>query len=147
MATRPNGNRDLSPDHHVARYCRPRDIANGIPRENAFVLRPNEAYLSTNWLEHCHESNRSIQVSGVHRALTGKGFRITSSGAFAVLNAGATAAACREERSLAIRLIRLGESRDPSHTGIYGYEAGDTDTARTLAQSVQEVYPAAVNLP
>ena len=145
MATGPDGSRNLSPSHHVARYCRPRDIANGMPRENAFMLRNNEAYLSTNWLEYFHESNRNIQISGVHQALTGKQFRVARSGEFAILNVGAATAACQEERDLEIRFVRLGESRDPSHTGIYGYAVGDTDTARTLAKSVLEVHPAAAN--
>lgn len=33
--------------HHIARHCRARDMVNGMPRENAFRLRPGEEYLST----------------------------------------------------------------------------------------------------
>ena len=142
MAQRPDNSHDLSPNYHVARYCRPRDIADGIPRENAFILRSDETYLSTNWLEYFHESDRNVQIAGVNQALTDKRFRVANSGAFAVLNVGAAIVACWEERNLEIRFTRLGESGDPTHTGIFGYTVEDTDTAATLARQVREVYPA-----
>ncbi len=130
--------------HHVARHCRARDMADGIPRENAFRLRQGEEFLSTNWLEHFHGSDRQVQIAGAQQALTDKGFRIRRNAAFAVLNVGAAMTACQSELNVNIRIAALGESRDPSHTGIFGYSANDTDVAAVLARQVklEEVYPA-----
>ena len=45
---------------------------------------------------------------------------------------------------MALRFVVLGESHDPSHTGIYGYTEHNAKTAAVLAKSVNpdEVYPA-----
>ena len=133
----------LSKHHHVARYCRVRDMVNGVPQENAFRLRPGEEYLSTNWLEHFHEFERPAQIAGVLQALSDKGFRASRTASFAVLNVGATVNACKSSLNLDIQIVALGESHDPSHTGIFGYTAEDTDTAAALAGQVRQVHPAA----
>lgn len=127
--------------HHVARYCRARDMVNGLPQENAFRLRSGEEYLSTNWLEHFHGSDRQVQIAGVRTALTGKGFQIRPGTAFAILNVGAATTACKADLNVDIQFTVLGESHDPSHTGIFGYTAEDTDTAAVLAKLAREVYP------
>ena len=134
---------EIAPAHHVARYCRGRDIRNdGTVSPVAFELRPGEAYLSTNWLEYFHENDRQAQISSVRQALTGKGFRVRANGAFAILNVGGATSTVRKTRNLAISFISLGESHDPSHTGIFGYTTDDTDTAATLAHLAGEVYSA-----
>ena len=138
------GRRELAPSHHVARYCRPRDVRDdGAVSPAAFELRPGEAYLSTNWLEYFHDSDRQSQISGVRRALADKGFRIRPSAAFAVLNVGEATTACQTDLNGNIRFIALGESHDPSHTGIFGYTMDDTNIAAVLAKMVREVHPAA----
>lgn len=130
--------------HHIARHCRARDMINGMPRENAFRLRPGEEFLSTNWLEYFHDSDRQVQIVEVHQALSDKGFRVGRNAAFAILNVGVAIAACKRSLNLDIQVIALGEARDPSHTGIYGYSTEDTDVAALLAASVDpnEVHPA-----
>ena len=105
--------------HHVARYCRGRDMANGIPRENAFRLRPGEEYLSTNWLEHFHDADRQAQIAGVRQALSDKGFRVRSSAVFAVLNVGAATTACKNDLSLDIQIAALGEAHPTRPTLAY----------------------------
>lgn len=140
------GRRALADSQHVARYCRPRDIgSDGIPIPTAFRLRPGEEYLSTNWLEYFHDSERSTQINGVRRALSGKGFRVSRNAAFAVLNVGSTTAQCGNTLNIDIQFVALGESHDPSHTGIYGYVAQNAAVAELLAGLVnpREVYPAA----
>lgn len=107
------------------------------------MLRPNEEYLSTNWLEYFHDSDRQSQIVGVHQALTDKGFRVSPTGSFAVLNVGSTVPTVRQARDLKIRFVNFGEPHDPSHTGIFGYNAEDTDTAVALARLAREVHPAA----
>ena len=96
LAQRQPGRRELAPTHHVARYCRPRDIGmDGQLIETAFTPRPGEAYLSANWLEHFHDSDRAAQIAGVRRALTAKGFQLRRAARFAVLNVGDAVATCR----------------------------------------------------
>ncbi len=136
--------RTLASSDHVARYCRRRDIANGIVARTAFLLRPNERYLSTNRLEHFHDSDRQFQIAGVRQALTDKGFQVRPTAYFAALNVGVAVAVCKNALNLDIQILTLGESQDPSHTGIYGYSPEDTAAAAVLARSVStnEVYPA-----
>ncbi len=131
--------------HHIARHCRARDMVNGIPRENAFRLRPGEEYLSTNWLEHFHESHRQTQIAGVRQALADKNFRVGRTASFAVLNVAAAVNTCKGGLNLDIEIVALGEPHDPSHAGIFGYTEYNTDVAALLAQSVvpNEIYPAA----
>ena len=111
--------------------------------DSAFELRPGEEYLSTNWLEYFHDSDRDIQISGVRQALADKGFRTGRNSYFATLNVGVSVAACGDILNLNIQFIALGEAHDPSHTGIYGC-AGNVRAAAVLAQSVNpnEIYPA-----
>ena len=139
------GRRELEPSHHVARYCRRRDIRNdGAVSPAAFEMRPGEPYLSTNWLEYFHDSDRQSQIAGVRQALADKNFRVSRTGAFAVLNVGAAVSACKAGLNRQIEIIALGEAHDPSHTGIFGYTEYDPDIAARLATSVNsnEIYPA-----
>ena len=111
---------------------------------DAFILREQEAYLSTNWLEHFHPADRSVQLAGVRQTLRDKGFRVARAGHFVALNVGDAIDHCRQQLSMEIRFVRLGEPHDPSHTGIYGLETNVARAARILSQSVRpaEVYPA-----
>ena len=140
MASQPIGERTLQPAHNVARYCGPRRIANGVPLYDAFLLRDGESFLSANWLEYFHPSDRQFQMSGVRNTLANKGFRINSNGGFAVLNVGITTQQIRRAR---LRFALLGQTSDPSHAGIFGYRYGDTDTAKALVRLVREMHPAA----
>ena len=88
MASPASTTRLLRPEHHVARYCRPRTITNGIISREAFLLREGEQFLSANWLEHFHVLDRQIQVSGVRASLARKNFSVNPNGRFAVLNVG-----------------------------------------------------------
>ncbi len=145
MVQENSGRRELEPTHHVARHCRRRDIrGDGRVSPAAFALRAGEEYLSTNWLEHFHDTDRPSQIAGVQRALTDKGFRVRRSASFAVLNAGVSIAMCQDNLNLEIQFVALGEAHDPSHTGIYGYTAHNAAVATLLATLVNpdEVYPA-----
>ncbi len=108
------------------------------------MLREGETYLSANWLEHFHPSDRDIQISGVRQTLLDKGFRVARTGHFGVLNVGDAVDRCRQRLDLEVQFISLGEAHDPSHTGIYGLAADKARAAQVLAQSVSpaEVYPA-----
>ena len=137
MVQSQSGYGELSGRHSVARYCRPRALlSDGRPARAAFLLRPGEAYLSTNWLEYFHAADRPAQLDGVRQALAGKGFRMSRAARFAVLNVGAAADRCRDLLDAPLRFIALGEPHDPSHTGIYGYTAHHTAVAAALAGAV-----------
>ena len=146
MASRLHRPIALPPEHHVARYCRPRWVVQGIVSRDAFLLREEEDFLSTNWLEYFHNSDRPLQISGVRVSL-GQKFRLDPNGRFAVLNTGE--AANRVERSQGVRLSFqvLGQASDPSHAGIFGYgsttvDSNANDIALILARSVRELHPA-----
>ena len=147
MASPAPTTRMLSPEHHVGRYCRPRTITNGIISRDAFLLREREQFLSANWLEHFHESDRQIQVSGVRASLAGKNYDVNPNGKFAVLNAGFAGQRIRQVHGVRLLFQLLGQASDPSHAGIFGYgppsvDPKGYDIAQSLAESVQEEYPA-----
>ena len=116
--------------------------------ETAFTPRPGETYLSANWLEHFHDSDRPAQIAGVRRALTAKGFQLRRAARFAVLNVGDAIATCRASCPDAnLRIVVLGETHDPSHAGIYGVAPpNNVAVAALLAAAVapDDVYPAII---
>ena len=144
MVQRPIGRRQLPNSHHVARHCRRRDLMDdGSLSATAFRLRPGEEYLSTNWLEFFHNSDRQLQMTGVRQALADKGFRFNRSSFLAVLNVGTGIAACQDQLIDTVRFIVLGERHDPSHTGIYGCTTQRAAAALAESVSPNEIYPAA----
>ena len=132
--------RDLGPEYHVARYCSPRHIAEGLTSYEAFLLRQGETFLSTNWLEYFHDSDRHIQMFGIRQALSSKGFRVGRNGALAVLNVGYSIS---QVQQAALRFTLLDQARDPSHVGVFGYRPIDADVALALSESVRELHPTA----
>ena len=136
----------LSPQHNVARYCRRRWLVHGGVSRDAFLLREGEPYLSTNWLEHFHQSDRQAQLYGIRAALASK-FKMEADGRFAILNVGYAIDRIMRLHSVPLRFRVLGQAHDPSHTGIFGYGSAivdpkANDVARSLAGSVRELHPA-----
>ena len=136
----------LSSQHNVARYCRRRWIMHGGVSRDAFLLREGESYLSTNWLEHFHESDRQAQLTGIRDALASK-FTMDADGRFAILNVGHAIHRIMSWHGVQLRFQALGQAHDPSHTGIFGYgpatvDPKANDVARSLAASVRELHPA-----
>ena len=108
-------------------------------------MRPSEPCLSTNWLEHFHPAERDSQIAGVLAALSRK-LALSRTGKVAALNVGNSTAVCQRRAGVSIRFVILDDSRDPSHTGIFGYSE-PTQNARVatlLANSVRpdDLYPA-----
>ena len=139
MAFQLTEGRSLSFEHNVARYCGPRNIVNGMPIPEAFNLRTGEAFLSTNWLEHFHPSDRQLQVSGVRRTLEGKGFRVNRNGGFAILNVGV---ATKSVSTASLNFVLLRQTNDPPHVGVFGIPEDHADIAVALAKSVRELHSA-----
>lgn len=141
MAYQLTGENNLLPEHNVARYCGPRKIINGTVAYDVFLLRANENFLSTNWLEYFHPADRQFQVVAVRNALEGKGFRVNRNGCFAILNVGAAVQQVFNDCNVLLNFTPLGQAGDPSHTGIFGYRIDDTDVAESLAKLVREIHP------
>ena len=59
------------PDH-IARFCRPLQVADGQIQATAFMLRSNEEYLSVNWLEYLNCSNRDHEINEIRNVHSAK---------------------------------------------------------------------------
>jgi hypothetical protein len=134
-----SGQRILSHQRDVARHCRKRDIGeDGLPSEDAYLIRADrgESFLSTNWCEYFHLSDRQTQIDGVITSLRAK--RTVRSGEFIViLNVGVAITSCASCLGVTLQFTVLGEPGDPSHTGIFGYtEVNNAGIALVLASSV-----------
>ncbi len=137
---------DRLPDaHHVARYCSPRQVENGVPRWLAFRPRPGDEYLSVNWLEFLEAGDLSTAV-GEMRVLFGGAFQLRTSGRFVVLNVGDVGAAVRDATGRPVHAEHRPTDQNPSHSGVVGYSAEDTAVAHAIAEIVmsEDVYPAVV---
>ena len=100
---------------HVARYCPPSTVEDGVPTSNSFRLRANEEYLSVNWIEHSGR-HMPTAVDTVRVAFQNKGYSLRRNGRFAVLNVGQIVSTVRA--ALSLRVEHMPECDDPSHSGI-----------------------------
>ena len=141
---------DQIPDgDHVSRLCGGSHMReDGTVSASAFKLRPGEAYLSINWLEHLALPDRQAEIAEVRRVLAAKR-AIGPTARLAILNVGIACKAVRlngpDQRLL--RLLHEPEvdsnrPADPSHSGIYGVSEDDNTVPVLLAASIQSVYPA-----
>jgi hypothetical protein len=109
------------------------------------MLKPQERYLSTNWLECTGAPSRADQVATIRQHLTSKGMTLPASGGLAVLHLQTMIDHVRAQAPDARTLAAHHEPilpYDPSHAGIYGYVADDQLIADLIAQVVQEVHKA-----
>jgi hypothetical protein len=129
---------------HVCRLCGPSKCIDGQPLGAAFMPRPHEPYLSTNWLEWTAAPTRADQLEVIRRYLTGKGMALPANGRLAVLHLQSVIGCVRSKTpdARAITAHHEPEPSDPTHSGIYGYAADDHLIADLIAQVVQEVYKA-----
>ena len=130
---------ELESHNSVARHCRRRDVGNdGVPPPDVFLVRDGEPYLSTNWCEYFHPSDRRVQVDGIVDSLRKK--RTVKRGdGIIVLRVGPAIDACRTSLDIDLQFWVLGEFDDPSHTGIFGlFDEYKARIAHTLAMSVNE---------
>ena len=130
---------------HLARYCSPRQVENGVPRWLAFRPRPGDEYLSVNCLEFLEAGDLSAAV-GEMRVVFGGTLRLRASGRFVVLNVAEVGAAVRDATGRSVHAEHRPTEQNPSHSGIVGYSAEDTTVAQAIAEIVmsEDVYPAVV---
>ena len=134
----------LPDEHHVARYCKPSDLVDGIPLPKAFELKKDEEYLSVNWLEYFGESDLNAAVERVRKAFRNNHYQVRQNAGFAVLDVGAAKSALREHTKSEPTVKHLPSRNDPSHAGIFGSTPDNFTVTAELALLVtsENVHPA-----
>jgi hypothetical protein len=129
---------------HVCRLCGETKCPDGQPFGAAFMPRPDEPYISTNWLECTGAPSREDQLTVIRQHLTNKGRKLPTNGYLAVLHLQTVIDHVRSSAPDARMLTAHHEPEpcDPTHSGIYGYTADDQLIADLIAQVVQEVHKA-----
>ena len=129
---------DRLPDaDHIARYCAPRQVENGLPRWGAFQPRAGEGHLSVNWLEYFGNRDLTAAVDAM-REVFGATFNLRRNGCFAVLNVGDVTRRIQDTTNRSVRAEHLPNDDNPSHAGLVGYSHDDTEVARAIAEMVQQ---------
>lgn len=137
---------DVIPDaDHVARYCPASCVDGNEIQPTAFRLRrPQETYLSVNWLESLKLQNRADEVAALQKILATK-LTIGSRARIAVLNVGNTRAHVRGQspNNHNLPVLHEPEDADPSHSGIHDIDLdNETMISELIAQTVLEAHPA-----
>jgi hypothetical protein len=130
---------------HVCRLCGATKCdESGRPVGDAFMLRPADAYLSTNWLECTGAATPADQIAIIRRHLTDKGMKLPTNACLAVLHLQTVIDHVRSwsTDARAITARHEPEPLDPSHSGLYGYTAEDQLIADLIAQVISEVHRA-----
>ena len=106
--------------HHVARYCKPTAVQDGILLPEAFIPRNREEYISVNWLEYFSGTrNKSEQVNRIRSDIQESGsLRLAASGKFAVLNVGKTKEHILNALYISLTIEHQPLDNNPSHGGI-----------------------------
>ena len=125
---------DPIPDEdHVARYCSPARVEDGVPLAAAFRMRPTERYLSVNWLEYWESPSMSEALDLVKRDFA---LRISGAGRFAVLNVSDAKETIEWATHRPASVTHQPTVRMRSHAGVFGYSSDDLAVAAELAASV-----------
>lgn len=137
---------DINDNHHVARYCKSRDVENELPNISAFLLRSNDkCCLSVNWLEYFETSDQKTAIDKI-REVVGKKLRLDSEGIFIVLDVGGTKNTIYAIHTHMLQIKRDPKSKDRSHSCIILPESNQYLISKALADNarniVQGVYPA-----
>jgi hypothetical protein len=131
----------LPEQDHVSRYCKPKTLGeDDQPSRTSFMLRPDDDYLSVNWLEYFGDIGRQEQLTEIRRHIT---LTLAATGKFAILNVGKALQHVRthsDKRNVAILHEPIPE--DDSHSGIHGYSHEDDLVADLIAEVIQETHPA-----
>lgn len=136
-------------DHHVSRYCSPVRVAENEdrPLPTAFQLRNGEEYVSVDWLEFHDIPDRAAQLDRVQQLFEEqRHFTLSPNGLFAVLEAGESKDAVREQTP-DDRALEITHQPDPdiemdSHSGIFNVNHNPASAlmiATILSETVEEV--------
>jgi hypothetical protein len=137
---------DPVPDRdHISRYCSAtRCTETGDVTGAAFMLRPNDRYLSVNWLEFLQLASREEEIREIRRVLSSQ-LTLGTYAKIAVLKVGDVRNRVLNEspdsRNLSVLHEPVDED-DPSHSGIYGMGVEDQLLADLIAEVILDTYPA-----
>lgn len=136
---------DLS-SSHLIRHCRAWQIDNNVPTFKAFRLRPNEQYLSFNWLEKiCVDAGIEVDHKRAIQELEkAPPLEISAGQLWAVLGCETVSAAVRRAASVLPEIFPVPNSDNASHVGVAGYPARfNRDVAVELAKRIRrsDLYP------
>ncbi|MFH1673357.1 MAG: hypothetical protein ABIF87_08030 [Pseudomonadota bacterium] len=139
------GDRIPDPDH-IARFCRPGQVADEQIQATAFMLRSDEESLSVNWLEFLNCSSREHEIIEIRNIYSAK-LNVGARAKIAVLNVGEVREKVLTESSDRRNIEVLHdplEDDDPSHSGAYNLEPDNELIAELILETVhdREVYPA-----
>ena len=136
-------NDPLPDEHHVARYCTPSRVEDGLPLVEAFTLRQADEYLSVNWLEYFNTPDLTTAVECVREAFGTKQYKLGPNGRFAVLNVEAAKYAAQKATGALPAIKHRPCPNDPSHAGIFGGTTHNFAIAVQLAALVtpEDVHP------
>jgi hypothetical protein len=118
-------------EHHVSRHVKNKLIyptLNGERRVDslAFRLRPDEIYVSVDWVEYFQGDLRQ-QLDTIRNVLINlRRFNIKKNSALAVVNVYEIKAA-GQKGGCELSVLNLGNQYDPSHSGIYGLPQNPDD--------------------
>ena len=135
---------DKIPDkNHIARYCKPTQVADGQIQATAFMLRTDEESLSVNWLEFLNCSSRESEITEIRNIYSAK-LNVGMRARIAILNIGEVRKKVLAESTDRRNLEVLHDpiSDDPSHSGIYNLKQDDELIAELILETVRETYPA-----
>src|SRR6266498_5031957 len=135
-------NDPLPNSDHIARYCPPGKCdESGNPSGTAFMLRPNERFLSVDWLEILHPTSRGTQIDRLRTALSRR-LAVRKTAKIAVLWISSTCDYVLnntgDRRQLEVRHHPYDD--DPSHSGIHNIRDDDSLIADLIAQLIEEVH-------
>ena len=126
---------DSLPDaDHVSRYCSPGRIADGLPSAAAFELRPQDQYLSVNWLEYWGLSDLGVALDRVRGEFD---LRVNEKGRFAVLNVSEVKTTVEKVTQRRPSITHQPTATMESHAGVVGFFANDFEVAAELAEIVR----------
>ncbi len=103
------------------------------------MLRPNEEFLSVNWLEYFDLRDREAQITQVRQVIR---LTLQATAKIAVLNVGGILDRVHRNSDRVLAVLHEPEQDDPSHSGIHGYRHEDDLVADLIAEEVRETCPA-----
>ena len=125
--------RIISDKDHVAHYCSPQRVVNGLPSGNAFELREGrDTYLSVDWLEILDPGDTTTAIQRLRPILAEK-IAVSPNGRLAVPNVGEARQAARQRGSRTLRVVHRPEVDRESHAGIENYGTSRAQHLRVAA--------------
>ena len=130
--------------NHISRYCSAtRCTETGAVTGAAFLLRPNESYLSVNWLEFLQLAGREEEIQLIRSVLRSQ-LTLGGNARIAVLKVRDVITRVLNETPDSTNLSVLHEPLEsgPSHSGIFGMGVEDHLIADLISEVILETYPA-----